>query len=54
MINIQNIDDLMIINALNLQPADHHPARIRKVGKLFEDKLDFENIKFIVKIRDIL
>ena len=44
----------MIINSLNLQPADHHPARIRKVGKLFEDKLDFENIKFIVKIRDIL
>ena len=29
-------------------PADHHPARIRKV----RDKLDFEDIKFPVKIKD--
>ena len=25
---------LRIINALNLNPADHHPARIRKGDKL--------------------
>ena len=37
-INIQNFDD---------------PARIKKIGKLFKDGLDFEDINFPVKIRDI-
>ena len=36
-----------------LHPADHHPARIRKVNRLFGDDLDFEHTKFPVKIRDI-
>ena len=26
-------------------PADHHPARIRKVDKMFESELDFTGIK---------
>ena len=29
------------------------PARIRKVDRLFGDELDFENIKFQVKFKDI-
>ena len=32
--------------------ADHHPARNRKIDKLFGDALDFENIKCPVKISD--
>ena len=45
----------MTINALyGLQLlAKHHRARIRKVGKLFGDQLDFEDIKFAVKIKFI-
>ena len=36
-----------------LHPADHHPERIRKVNILYGDKLDFKDIKFSVKARDI-
>ena len=36
-----------------LNPADHHPATIKKVGRIFECKLDFKNIKFSIKYRDI-
>ena len=36
-----------------LNPADHHPARITKAHKGFEKRLDFKDIKFPVKIRDI-
>ena len=36
-----------------LHPADHHPARIRKTGKLYEDELDFKDVKFPVKVRNI-
>ena len=36
-----------------LHPADHHPERIRKVNILYGDKLDFKDIKFSVKVRDI-
>ena len=36
---------------LNL--ANHHPARMAKADKDFAKKLDFEDIKFPVKIRDI-
>ena len=36
-----------------LLPADHHPARITKAYKDFARKLNFEVIKFPVKIRDI-
>ena len=46
---------LMIMNALirYLNPADRNPARITKANKEFTKKLDFKNIKFPVKIRDI-
>ena len=49
----------MITNALNgwtvryLHPADHHLARIRKIDEILADELDFEGIKFPVKIKDI-
>ena len=33
-----------------LHPTDHHPTRARKVNKLFEVKLDFEDMKFPDKI----
>ena len=55
-INIQNIDDnecfkWFLVRYLNL--ANHHPARIAKAGKHFAKTLDFKDIKFPVKIRDI-
>ena len=37
----------------NLHPADHHPVRIRKIYKEFTRELDFEDIKCLVKIRDV-
>ena len=56
MINIQNIDDnecfkWSIVRYLNL--SDHNPRRITKADKDFAKKLDFKDIKFPVKIRDI-
>ena len=36
-----------------LYPADYCPARNRKNNKLFGDELDFEDIKFPVKIKGI-
>ena len=34
-------------------PADHHPARTTKADKDIAKVLDFEDIEFPVKIRDI-
>ena len=34
--------------------ADHHPARITKTDKDFAKELDFKDMKFPVKVRDIL
>ena len=56
MINIQNIDDnecfkWNIVRYLN--PTDRHPERITKTNKEFAKKLDFKNIEFPVKIRNI-
>ena len=36
-----------------LHPADHHPARIRKVDKDFVIELYFKDIKFPIKVKDI-
>ena len=36
-----------------LNPADHNPRRITKADKDFAKKLDFKDIKFPVKTRDI-
>ena len=36
-----------------LNPANHHPARITKTEKGFGKKLDFKDMNFPVKIRDI-
>ena len=45
---------LIMINALNaLNPANHYPARIRKIDRMFASKLDFKYIKIPVKIKDI-
>ena len=54
--NIQNIYDnecfkWSIVRHLN--PENHHPARITKTDRDFAEKLDFKNIKFPIKIRDI-
>ena len=56
MINIQNINDnecfeWCLVRYLN--PADHHPARITKAYKNFAKTLDFKDIKFPVKTRNI-
>ena len=55
-INIQNIADNgcfkgSIVRYLN--PKNHHPARITKADKDFSIKLDFKDIEFPVKIRDM-
>ena len=36
-----------------LNPADHNPARISKADIDFAKRLDFKDIKFPVKTRDI-
>ena len=36
-----------------LHPASYHPARIRKVDEMLDRELDFKDIRFPVKIRDI-
>ena len=56
MINIQDIDGSecfkwYLVRYLN--PADHHPARITKADKDFAKKLDFKDLKFPVKVKDI-
>ena len=56
LINIQNIDDnkcfkWCLVRYLN--PENHHPARITKADQDFGKTLDFKDIIFPVKIRDI-
>ena len=56
LINIQSIDDnecskWSIFRYLN--PADRDPATITKRDKYFAKKIDFKDIKFPVKMRDI-
>ena len=56
LINTQKIDDngyfkWCLVRYLN--PVDHHLARIRKADKVFAKKLNFKDIKFPVKKRDI-
>ena len=54
--NIQNINDVECFKwclVKYLHPADHHPARITKANKNFAKELDFKEIKFSVKVRDI-
>ena len=56
MINIQNIDDNEYFKwclVKYLYPNDLEPARIRKLTRLFRDEIDFGDIKFPVKIKDI-
>ena len=56
MINIQNIDDNECFKwclVKYLHPVDHHLARIRKVDKNFAEELDFKDIKYPAKIKDI-
>ena len=56
LIDVQNFDNnecfkWCLVRYLN--PADHHPERIRKIDKLFGHELVFEDIKFSVRIKDI-
>ena len=56
LINIQNTDDnecfkWCLVRYLN--PADHNPRRITKADNDFATRLDFKDIKFPVKTRDI-
>ena len=55
-INIQNFDDNECFKWCLVRyshPADHNPRKITRSEKLFGDELDFEDIKFPVKIKDI-
>ena len=56
LISLHNVDDnkcfkWRLVRYLHL--VDHHSAGIWKTGRLFGDELDFEDIKFSVKIKDI-
>ena len=56
MINIQNIDDnecfkWSLVKYLHLEY--HHPPRITIADKDFTKNVDFKDIKFAVKVRDI-
>ena len=54
--NIQNTDDNEYIKwclARYLNSADHKPRRITKTDKDFAKRLDFKDITFPVKIRNI-
>ena len=56
LINIQNIDDnecfkRCLVRYLN--PADRNPAWITKADKDFAKKLDFKDVQFPFKVRDI-
>ena len=56
MVNIQNTDGnecFKLCLVRYLHPVDHNPRRIRTVEKDFVRKLNFEDIKFPVKIKDI-
>ena len=56
LINIQNTNDNGCFKqrlVRYLYPTDHNPRRIRKLDKLYGDKLDFKDIKFPAKVRDI-
>ena len=56
LINVQNIDDNEFFKWClfrYVHDADHHPRRIRGTEKLFGDKSEFEDIKRLVKIKDI-
>ena len=56
MINIQNIDDNECFKWSLVRFVNHvndHPARINKPDKNFAKKLDFEDMKFPVKNKDI-
>ena len=56
LINIQNTDDNEYFKwhlVRNLNPAEHYPRRITKADKDFAKRLDFKDMKFPVKIRDI-
>ena len=56
LINIQNTDDNEYIKwclVRYLNSADHKPRRITKTDKDFAKRLDFKDIKFPVKIRNI-
>ena len=56
MINIQNIDDNECLKwclVRYLHPADHNPTRITKADKDFSKRINFKDIKFPVKTRDI-
>ena len=56
LINIQNANDnecfkWCLVRYLN--PADHNPRRITKADKDFAKSLDFKDIQFLLKTRDI-
>ena len=56
LINIQNIDNNECFKwclVRYLHPVDHNSKRITKADKDFSKKLDFKDIKFLVKVRDI-
>ena len=44
---------LKVVYSQILNPAEHHPARITKIDEILGDELDFEEVKFPVKIKDI-
>ena len=59
LINIQNTYGnecfkCCLVRYLNSAPADHNPRKITKAGKNFAKRLDFKDINFPVRTKDIL
>ena len=56
LINIQNANDNECFKwclVRHLNPADHNPRRITKADKDFAKSLEFKDIQFLLKTRDI-
>ena len=56
MVNIQNTKDNECYKwciVRYLHPADHHSVGVRKIDEISADELDFEDINFQPKFKDI-
>ena len=54
-INLLNKDDKCFLwcHVRHLNPVSDHASRIKRVDKKFVDALDYDNIKFPVKVKDV-
>ena len=55
LINLRNKDDKCFLwcHVRHLNPVSDHASRIKRVDKKIADTLDYDNIKFPVKVKDV-